>query len=266
MKFKNQIESIVMGSFDSIHIAHQELINQVDAVVIISNIDIKYLVPLFKRAVYINLPSYFYSLKLIQNLTAKDFAEKINIDFPNLKKIVIGYDFTCGYNRECKANKLNLFFKQEIKIINEIKYQNISIHSKVIKNFLEEGNITMANKLFGREYSISGINIRGQSIGKKKIFPTINLKIFNYFLPKNGVYKTSIKIKNIWHISITFIGDRISTDNNFAIETYILNKNIEVDLNIKMDIKFISFLRKNIHFSSTELLKNQIKQDILDIS
>ena len=265
MNFKYEIESLAIGSFDSVHIAHRELIDEVDAVIMITDFNKKYIVPNFQRAIYIDKPSYFYSLSLIKNLNANLFIKKLNIDFPNLKKIVVGYDFFCGHNKECRADQLKLYFEHQIVIIDEVKYKNISVHSKIVKKLITDGNIDLVNNLLNREYSISGINIKGQSIGKKNIFPTINLKT-NYLLPKNGVYKTLTKIDSIWHKSITFIGNRISTDNNFFIETHIIEKDIEVNLCKLVDLKFISFLRDNIKFTSLEKLKQQIKNDILKVS
>ena len=81
-------------------------------------------------------------------------------------------------------------------------------------------------------------------------------------LPKSGVYVTKTIVDKIEYNSITFLGHRVTTDNSFAVETHILDKNIDVK-NENIEIKFIDFIRDNQKFNSFLDLKNAILNDIL---
>jgi len=164
-------------------------------------------------------------------------------------------------NKSANIQTLKELFIGEVEIIDEISIDGIAIHSATIKSLLKEGNISLANRLLGREYCIEGRVIKGQGLGKKSLFPTLNINTINYQLPLNGVYMTKTFINNKWSNSITFLGHRISTDGNFALETHIIDKDIE-SIKDFITIKFIEFIRENKKFESLNLLKKQILDDI----
>ena len=119
----------------------------------------------------------------------------------------------------------------------------------------------MANKLLGKEYKIYGQKIKGQGLGAKSFVPTINLKVDEFLLPNEGVYITKTILDEQEFNSITFLGHRFTTDGSYAVETHILDKDIE-DKDYTTQIKFCDKLRENKKFDSFEELKNQILDDI----
>ncbi len=119
----------------------------------------------------------------------------------------------------------------------------------------------MVNRLLGRSFSIDGEVILGQGLGKKELVPTINLNVYDYELPKDGVYITRTKIKNEWLESISFIGIRQTTDNSFAVETYVLDKLLE-EVKGRVILEFLEHIRENRKFNSLKGLKTQINLDI----
>jgi len=270
---ENAITSLSIGGFDGMHIAHQKLLNKLDKNGAIIVIQTKYqnLTPKKNRQKYTNSTCYYYNLKDIQHLDGKEFINVLVKRFKNLKKIVVGFDFKFGKNAKYQASDLKAIFKKEVVIVDEIKLNNISIHSKIIREKLTKGNIKIANEMLGRYYSIQGKAIKGLGIGNKEFVPTINIKCKKYLIPKNGVWLTLCKIKNakkygyknIKYYSITFIGHRATIDNSFAIETHIISlQNTFFKAPKKITISFIDFLRDNKKFSSYEELKKQIELDI----
>ncbi len=260
MKLINTIKSIAIGSFDGIHIAHRKLISKVQAVVIIEK-NHATITPGYRRSEYIDKPSFFYHFDYIKSLSAKEFIARLREDFPQLEKIIVGYDFAFGYKKEGNTTLLQKLFDGEVIIIDEIKYKNISIHSCTIRKYITQGNIYMVNKLLNHRYKINGKIIKGQGLGKKKLVPTLNLKVYNYILPKSGVYATKTLINNQWLPSVTFLGHRVTTDGSFAIETHI----IDIDIGVvegDISLKFISYIRGNRKFEGLDALKKQIEYDI----
>ena len=253
------VKSIAIGSFDGIHLAHQELIKRVDGVVVIERGSAT-LTPGWKRSLYTNKPTYFYMLDKIKELSPKEFINLLELHFPNLEKIIVGYDFAFGKDKRGSINSLKSYFKGKVEVVDEVKLDEISIHSRVIRQEIKKNNIDLANRLLGRAYKIDGFLIKGQGIGAKELVATINLKVLNYTLPQ-GVFAINAYINNIKYKAICFIGDRLSTDGNFAIELHILE---EFNQNIKgrVWVEFISFIRENQKFNSLNELKEQILKDI----
>ena len=262
MAYKNTIKSIAIGSFDGIHLAHQKLIEKVDALVIIER-NGGYLTPGYKRALYTNKICCFYHFDKIRALSPESFVSKLSADFPDLEKIVVGYDFHFGKEKAGNAKTLASLFTKEVEIVNEVKMGDVSIHSRTIKNYLKEGQIKIANTLLGREYIIDGTIVHGQGLGAKKLVPTINVNVKEFQLPLEGVYATVSKVADIWYDSVSFLGLRVTTDGSFAVETHLLDCDID-DVGEEIQIAFHKRLRDNQKFDTLEALKTQIGIDIVE--
>lgn len=262
MKLHNTIQSITIGSFDGLHLAHQQLISQAEMIVVIER-NSGYLTAGYKRSLYTDKPITFYHFEKIRALTPAAFVAKLKEDFPRLSKIIIGYDFHFGKDKSGDATHLKALFDGEVVIIEEITIQDTPIHSKTIKALLREGDIASANTLLGRRYRIDGQIIPGQGLGGKTLVPTLNLHIEQYQLPLEGVYVTRTQIAGIWLPSVSFIGHRVSTDGEFSIETHILGQDIGTVTGL-LWVEFVAFLRHNRKFDGLPALKAQIEQDIQD--
>lgn len=99
---KNTITSIAIGGFDGMHSAHQELFKNLDEHGAIVSIESGYanLTPKSFRQEYSIYPIYYYILENIKHLEGDEFIKLIKEEFPNLKKIVVGFDFCFGKNRK----------------------------------------------------------------------------------------------------------------------------------------------------------------------
>jgi len=260
LKYSNPIKSIAIGSFDGMHLAHQALIARAEAVAVIERGG-GYLTPGYKRTMFTDRPCYFYLFEKIRDLTPEDFVALLREDFPSLEKIVVGYDFAFGRGKAADASMLRRLFEGEVEIVDEVKIEGISVHSRTIKAFLKEGNIAKANLLLGRSYRIEGSVIRGQGLGATSLVPTLNLKVASYQLPAEGVYVTRTYIGGECYDSVSFIGHRVSTDGSFAVETHLIDEEIETPRG-SVGISFVERLRPNQKFDSLDALKAQIQKDI----
>lgn len=260
---KDSIDTIAIGSFDGIHLGHRQLINKLgkNGVLFVIDKDQANLTPGIKRSEYSKYPCMFYHFLKVKNLSGIEFIELLKREFVNLKKILVGYDFQFGKNRSCNAYDLHTLFDGEVEIVEEYTFKGIGVHSSMIRDFIKEGKVEDANRFLGREYSIVGEVIAGQGIGKKELVPTINLKVREYLIPKDGVYATRTRINEVIYNSISFVGHRVSTDGSFAIETHILDAEVDVHTG-NVEIFFIARIRENKKFNNLHELKVQIQNDI----
>jgi len=262
---KDSIDTIAIGSFDGIHLGHRQLIDKLgdNGALFVIDKDQANLTPGIKRSEYSTYPCMFYHFLKVKNLSGAEFIALLHKEFIHLKKILVGYDFQFGHNRSCNVYDLKALFEGEVEIVDEFSFEGISIHSSTIRDFLKKGMVAEANRFLGREYSIIGSMIEGQGLGKAKLVPTVNLKVVDYLVPKDGVYATRTKIDKKVYASISFIGNRMSTDDAFSIETHILDENIETP-NGNLEIFFVSYMRENQKFDALSELKKQIHQDITE--
>ena len=262
-----RITNITIGKFDSIHLAHRALIGALDkngAVIMIKNKSVE-IVPQSEKKRHILRPIYTIKFNQIKNLSGKKFLKYLQKKLPNLRKIIVGEDFRFGKNRANSATDIPKISALKVQILPEMRINGTPVHSQNIRAFLARGAVDSANKLLGREYGIKGRIVKGQGIGAKSVFPTINAEVCDYVLPQSAVYATKTKIKGKIFHSISFIGKRLSVDNNFAIESHILG-DFEMQsgeiLGKKMEIFFIQKIRDNAKFSDLNALKKQIAIDI----
>lgn len=262
----SKVDSIAIGGFDGMHIGHQQLFNQLGEHGAIVVIETGYanLTPGCEREKYTHYPIVYYPLEEIRHLEGKEFVAYLLMQFPHLKKIVVGYDFHFGKDRRYSHKDLKGFFTGDVCVIEQVTIDNDSVHSHKIRAKLQIGDIHGANRFLGHNYCISGEVIAGQGIGKKELVPTLNLECKGFLVPQEGVYVTLTRIddEEHYHPSVAFMGHRVSTDGSYAIESHILDMNVQHVQ--RATVCFVRFLRKNQKYETLELLKKAIQTDILN--
>ena len=113
--------------------------------------------------------------------------------------------------------------------------------------------------------ALDGKVIRGNRRGKKIGFPTCNIKIKDYVIPKLGVYSVIVYCKSFKKRGIANIGYRPTFNGqNLLLEVNIfgINKNL---YNKEIRVDFEKFIRPEKRFKGLEQLKKQIKVDIIRV-
>ncbi|WP_262868248.1 bifunctional riboflavin kinase/FAD synthetase [Campylobacter novaezeelandiae] len=262
---KDKVKSLAIGSFDGIHLGHKKLIDYLDdqgILLIIDKFKGKKLCTNQDKFCLTKKEIVELDFKDIKTLDGKEFLQFLKKEFRNLKLIIVGYDFSFGKNRAYKANDIEMLSGIKTIIVDEFSINGVGVHTSLIKEYLKQGDIKKANSFLGRNYGIKGRLIKGQGLGSKELFATLNLECKDYFLPKDGVYATFIKFKNQSYKSVSFIGIR-SSDNNFSIESHILEEfDDELKLHEILELEFVDYIRENQKFEDLNKLKNQISKDI----
>ncbi len=202
--------------------------------------------------------------------SASEFFSQLQSQF-NPSLITVGFNFHFGKNREGKPEKLLEWGREkgiDVQIVRPIEGDGELISSSRIRQLLEEGNIATANRLLGRDYSLSNRVVQGDRRGHLLGFPTANLEIprvhgSSQCTPKPGVYITSTTLENgEVHPSVTNIGVKptVSSEGKRLIESHILN--FSGDLYGKwLTVEFRDRLRDERRFGSIDELKEQIQED-----
>jgi riboflavin kinase/FMN adenylyltransferase len=141
-----------------------------------------------------------------------------------------------------------------------------TVCSTAIRRHLAEGNITRANELLGRPFSVCGRVEHGQKLARKLGFPTANIALpANAAVPKRGVYAVQTRIRGELHTGIANIGLRPTIDEKIKInrlEAHFTSwKNGEFYGDI-LDVELLRFIRPETKFESIDALKMQIEIDL----
>jgi riboflavin kinase/FMN adenylyltransferase len=204
--------------------------------------------------------------KEFSRLSALDFVRNILVHQLQLKRLVIGYDHHFGKNREGNFEQLTEYGELYGFIVEKISAQeieNVSVSSTKIRKAIESGDMITANKFLGYNYLLTGRIIKGQGVGRKINFPTVNLDIEEDYklIPKKGVYVVQAHFNSESVFGIMNIGYRPTVGGKGqTIEIHLLD--FQRDLyGSKMQIEVLQRLRDEQKFESIEELAVQISKD-----
>lgn len=200
-------------------------------------------------------------------LSSLDFINQILINKLQTKKLVIGYDHRFGKNREggfdyLKANGQNFGFT--VEEISRADIDDAGISSSRIRKALLEGNVAIAAKTLGRNYSLSGTVVEGRQLGRTLGYPTANIVVDDPFklIPADGVYANYTYLPDGRKVpSIMSIGTNPTVNGeNRTVESHLLDFN-ETLYAQKITVEFTHHLRGMVKFNGLEELKAAMAND-----
>ena len=203
--------------------------------------------------------------KSFSSQSAEEFIKKIIFKKTKCKYLFVSKNFKFGFKRQGNIKTLKKFEKKynfKNIITKPYKKSNKTISSTFLRKKIRLGKIAEVNELLNRFWCINGKVIKGSRRGRKIGFPTCNLKLSDYVVPKLGVYAVKVKSKNFNKNGIANIGYRPTFNGkNLLLETNIfgINKNL---YNKVISINFKKFIRPEKKFRNLKQLKKQIKLDI----
>ena len=287
-RFQNS--AIAIGNFDGFHLGHQRVIKKGKQIAKRNNLKLGLMVFQPLPVMFFNKTLKNYRIdslsqkinsskkhgidflivkkfdKKFSNIRSEDFIEKIIYKKLKTKLIFISKNFRFGKNRTGDIRLLKnkeKFFQYKTSTITPLNKKGYTISSTLIRKNIAKGKIDYANKLLGRFWTIEGIVKRGEKRGRKIGFPTCNLDLTNYIVPKLGVYSAKVIVgKKIKKKSIVNIGYRPTFGKKkLVLEAHIFGlKKKLYDKRIK--VMLIKFIRKEKRFKNIIQLKEQIKKDI----
>ena len=206
-----------------------------------------------------------YPFAEIKNMPPDEFIEEILIKKINCGAIIIGAGFKFGRDKSGDADALAVICEKHGLIFNEIEpvERGGRVSSSRIKELLASGEINKANALLGRPYSISGAVRRGKQLGREIGFPTANIAAPDEkFLPRLGVYKTTVIYKDEAFVGVTNLGVNPTVSGDAIMcETHIPGFGGDI-YGERIRVDFREFIRGESRFGSVEDLRRQIERDV----
>ena len=138
------------------------------------------------------------------------------------------------------------------------------ISSTRLRQEIAHGRADEVRSLLGRPYFVDGKVYRGERMGRKLGFPTINVEVENELLPAHGVYVTAVHIPSFSRVfpSVTNIGVRPTVYENYhvTVESHVLNFAGDV-YREPVRLYFLRRVREEMVFASSVELVAQIRRD-----
>lgn len=202
----------------------------------------------------------------LSSLAPEDFFKNILVDKLRAKLIIVGKEYKFGKNQSGNTDTLYELGKKygtDCVFLDKLKDGNgIDISSSRIRELIKTGNPAEAACFLNEPYSLEGIVIHGDKLGRKLGFPTINIKTVNEVIPLNGVYAAKVKINGILYGAMAYIGNRpaIAGKRELRIEANIFDFSGDV-YGTDAEIFFYEYIRGDMKFASLNDLINNMKDD-----
>ena len=206
--------------------------------------------------------------KTFSKITAGQFIKNIIFKKINPKLIFVSNNFKFGNKRKGNVSLLKKFSKKyDYRLINILafKYKGKVVSSTQIRKNLQNGNLDLANTLLSRTWFIEGIVQKGKKLGKKLGYPTCNINIKNYVLPKVGIYTVKVLIEDNKKIlnGIAYLGYRPTFGGRkiiLEVNVFGIKKNLYKK---KLRVYFLKFIRGEQKFKNSLNLIRQMNKDVI---
>ena len=211
----------------------------------------------------------------LASLTPSAFVETVLVQQLQARFISVGEDFRFGHKRLGDAKMLKSLAAQhdiDVVLVSLERIGHDRISSTAIRNALKSGDLSTANRMLGRSYSLVGTVVQGQQLGRTLGFPTANLQLpANKLIPRQGVYAVRVTMDSTdsmdsghstsTNLGVMNIGNRPTVDGlTQTIEVHLLDWSGDL-YGRQLNVELLEFLRSEQKFGSLDDLKQQINHD-----
>ncbi len=199
-------------------------------------------------------------------MTMEDYLRHIMKEY-GATAILLGYDNRIGCDAADSdqvartAESLGLEVIRTEMVPSQAGY---AVSSTKIRERIEAGDVSGASQMLGYDYSMHGVVVAGNRLGRTIGFPTANMQLYEPLkhVPGNGVYFVKVNVLGRSLYGMCNIGCRptVGTGNARTIETNIFGFDEDI-YGLDIDITFIARIREERKFDSFEDLKAQLEQD-----
>lgn len=283
---------VTVGSFDGVHLAHQEIIQDVVArarrrsgrsVLITFDPHPREVLRPGTIVVYLSSPEERRDLiapfgidamlvlpftEEFSRLTSREFLERFLVRGTGVAEMVEGYNHHFGRNREGSVQSIQDLGKEFSFVATTVAQRSVdgvAVSSSAIRSFLQEGAVAPAARFLGRPYGVTGIVIPGDRRGRTLGFPTANIapSFARKMIPRSGIYMVGVDIgdrKERFGLASIGVRPTFHTDGPRTIEVYILDFDQDI-YGRTITTTFLDRLRDEERFDSVDALVEQMERD-----
>ena len=183
-----------------------------------------------------------------------------------LRELWIGETFALGRGRSGGVEELTQIGQRldyRVNAVGRIEDQDGVISSSRVRQAIHLGDVSLANRLLGRPFRVTGVVIHGAQFGRTIGFPTANVNPDPTQVPlADGIYASRVLLTGSHpRLAMTYVGTRPSVNTGARqIETNVLDFSGDLyDQTISVDI--LQRLRPDQYFPSIDALVAQLRHD-----
>lgn len=281
-----------IGMFDGVHLGHRQVIGQVRGIA--ERLGMEATVFTFARHPMLEVcpdraPMAISTMAQRADMLVQAGAESVHfLNFDASLRRLTAYEFMArlhhrygvevivmGYNHRFGSDKLTEYEAYRrigesvgIEVVRACEHVadcfDGHLCSSEIRAALTRGQITLANLMLGRAFSITGTVSHGLNIGHTIGFPTANVRpmLTDQLIPLSGAYAAYAKTRYAKYPAMVNVGinPTVGVDSNIKIEAHLIGYEGNLYGQI-IEIGFLGYIRGERRFGSLESLKAQLEED-----
>lgn len=279
--------SLTVGFFDGVHLGHRELLQKLKStgfpvVITFENHPAEVLRPESAPPRLCTTP---HKLKLLQeagvesvvllNFThemslqsADEFLQTIRRHVP-FHDLLLGTDATIGKEKHGDRQHVQNLAKElgfKVNYLDLVSMEGSKVSSSAIREHIRKGDLSAAESMLGRKFSIYAPVRTGAGLGKTIGFPTLNMPVERLCLPPLGVYAVQLKaLERTWKgVANLGIAPTVRNSREPILEVHLFDYDSEIANLTHVEVIFEHYLRPEKKFDGLDALKGQIAQDVLE--
>jgi len=282
--------SVALGNFDGVHRGHQQVIAQAAKAALAQKTPLGVITfdphprrlfrptePAFKLMTHAQQARALAGLGVdllyllpfdfeMASFGDREFVEKVLVEGLGVKHIAVGFDISFGRGRTGSPELMKAYGQEygfTVSVAEPVASRDgEKFSSTAVRDALRDGQPEQAARILGRPFAIEGVVRRGQQLGRQLGFPTANVEVEDYVVPKLGVYATRTRLPDGREVpGVANLGNNPTTGIvETRLETWLFDFDEDLYGQI-IETDLIAFLRPELKFDSLELMIQQIRQD-----
>lgn len=281
---------IALGSFDGVHLGHQQIIRRAAEIAagLQGTTGILTYDPLPAQLIY---PDFTYILTTLaekkalltelgveyicllrfdaelRGTAAPDFIRRHIVESLHPAVVVVGHDHRFGSRGTGDAGLLRRTLEPlgiRVEVVPEILLRGVPVRSTTIREHLLLGHVRLAAELLGRCYAVGGTIVPGTGTGRRLGFPTLNLRPLERetLVPADGVYLCRVDTLGRGFDAVLNIGHRPTFGGETrTIEAHLLDVQL-AESPAGAVFRLVDRIRPERRFESPGALASQIEKDV----
>lgn len=285
-----QATALVLGNFDGVHRGHQKLIKEAtawarehgvnSAVLTFAPHPLQVLQPAkapellsnntLKRQYIEKLePDFLLEVPFTERLaqmSPEEFVSRILMDKLRAAAIFVGYNYTFGAGGKGTPEllqQLQQTYNYYLQVIPPVTINGEVVSSSLIRKYLQQGEIELANRYLGHPYTLQGQVIAGDQRGRQIGFPTANLRLIDQkVMVPTGVYAVWVRGEGFYKAGVMNVGCCPTFGKQtLSVEVHLID--YQGDLyGMTLQVEIVKRLRDEKTFSGVDQLVAQIREDV----
>ena len=209
--------------------------------------------------------------KEFSRLTTREYFRDCLIPRFGAKAVLIGYDNRLGSDPQTPESIERIAEEEGLDVVrlgSVTVPSGVTVSSTKIREAVAAGEMETAAAMLGYEYSLLGVVVAGDRLGRTIGFPTANIQLYEplKLVPGNGVYAVEAETLGRKFNGMCNIGVRptVRSGGQRTIETNIFDFDEDI-YGLDLKVTFLRKVRDERRFDSIDSLRSQLSTDRLTI-